>query len=262
MSDADPMLAFEEHGRGIPLVLLHGFPVDRRMWVAQIVDLSSVCRVIAIDLPGFGQSPRGSAASIEDFASAVYALLGSIKALPCVLAGWSMGGYTALALTRKHPDALRGLVLIDTKAAPDTEEQKAARGKMIDLAQGSGAGAIADQMVPKQIAEGTASSRPAVVRQLCNLMLACDPNTIANALAAMRDRRDQTDLLGTIRVPSLVIVGDSDTITPVAVAEAMKRQLVSARLAIIKGAGHASPIEQASQVNRALREFMQIVDKP
>jgi len=229
------------------------------MWNSQIAELSGTCRVVAVDLPGFGQSAKGSVASIEGFADAVYELLNSIDALPCVLIGWSMGGYTALALARKHLNALRGLILIDTKAEPDSSEQRAGRAKMIELAQTGGAAAIADAMVPKQIATGTATTRPALVQQLRHLMLACDPTTIQHALAAMRDRRDQTDLLPSIEVPTLVIVGDSDAITPTATAEAMNRLLPNCRMTIIKGAGHATPIEQPSQVNRALREYLQML---
>jgi 3-oxoadipate enol-lactonase len=202
MRDANDMLAHDDRGRGVPLVFLHGFPVDRRMWNAQVADLSSVCRIIAVDLPGFGQSPKRSTFSIEDLADAVYKLLKSIDALPCVLAGWSMGGYTALALARKHLDALRGLILIDTKAEPDNADQKAGRAKMIELVRTGGATAIAEQMIPKQVSSGTLSSRPAIVRQLRELILGCDPKTIENGLAAMRDRCDQTDLLPLIRVPT------------------------------------------------------------
>ena len=261
MSDREAKLAYDDRGRGMPLVFLHGFPVDRRMWSAQVAELSSIRRVIAIDLPGFGQSPKRAGFSIDDLADDVHALLKSLDAVPCVLAGWSMGGYTALALARKHPDALRGLILIDTKAEPDNVDQKAGRAKMIEVVRTGGAEAVADQMIPKQLAPGTVSSRPAIVRQLRTLMLQCDPGSIEQGLIAMRDRRDQTDLLASIRVPALVVVGDADAITPPAIAEAMARKLPSAKLTIIKGAGHAAPIEQPSQVNSAIGEYLQSIDE-
>src|SRR5215469_8282206 len=126
-------LSNTDRGRGLPLVLLHGFPMDRRMWDAQVGEFCAKHRVIAPDLLGFGQSKSEEPFSIESQADAVHALLRQVGALPCVLAGLSMGGYIAFAYARKYPNGLRGLVFVDTKAEGDSAEQKQGRQQMIEL---------------------------------------------------------------------------------------------------------------------------------
>ena len=249
-------LHYTDQGSGTPLVLLHGFPLDSRMWDAQVAALAAGRRVIAPDLRGFGQSRFDGAFTLGVLADDVHALLAGIGALPCVLGGLSMGGYVALAYAKKYPADLRGLMLIDTKAEADTAEGKQGREKMIDLVRKEGPKAIADQMVPKMLAGDAAGQRPQSAASLRALMEACPPKTIEHALAAMRDRPDRAGELASIEAPTLVIVGESDAITPPDVAEAMARKIPGARLVTIRGAGHMSPMEQPEQVNRAIRSFM------
>src|SRR5688572_17543028 len=250
------ILPYTDKGKGTPLVLLHGFPLDRRMWDAQVERLSQHYRVIAPDLRGFGQSRRSDPFTIESLADDLHIFLEQLAAVPCVLAGLSMGGYVALAHAAKYPKDLRGLILIDTKADGDTPEGKQGRAKMIELARTSGAKAVADQMEPKMLAAGTVQSRPDVVKSLRAMMENCEPHTIEYALAAMRDRPDRRGDLPSIKVKTLVIVGDSDAITPPDVAESMQKAIPGAKLEVIRGAGHMSPMEQPEQVNRAIERFM------
>jgi pimeloyl-ACP methyl ester carboxylesterase len=250
-------LHFIDQGRGTPVVLLHGFPLDSRMWAAQVPALTSAGhRVIAPDLRGFGQSRSDQPFTIQSLADDVHALLAGLGALPVVLAGLSMGGYVALAYAKKYPDDLRGLMLLDTKAEADTAEGKDGRQKMIDLVRKDGAKAVADQMMPKMLAKDAAAQRPQVAQELRRLMEATPPETIEHALAAMRDRPDRSGELSSIRVPTLVIVGESDAITPPQGAEAMAKNIPGATLETIRGAGHMSPMEQPEQVNRALTAFL------
>jgi len=167
-----------------------------------------------------------------------------------------MGGYVALAYARKYPADLLALILVDTRAEADTPEGKQGRQKMIDLARASGSSAVADQMMPKMTAPGLEQRRPEVASRLRTIMNACPPKTIEHALAAMRDRPDLTGFLPSIKVPTLVIVGESDAITPVASAEAMQKAIPNAKLTVIKEAGHMSPMEQPTQVNHAIRAFL------
>jgi len=245
-------------GNGVPVALLHGFPLDARMWEAQLQALSDAgYHAIAPDLRGFGQSKSDSAFTIESLADDAHALLGAIRAIPCVLVGLSMGGYVALAYVKKYPADLRALVLIDTKAEADTTDGKAARDKMIDLVRKDGAKAVADQMMPRMLAKDAAAQRPQAAQALRRIMENCPPKTIEHALAAMRDRPDRSGELASTKVPTLVIVGESDAITPPDVAETMARRIPSAHLVTIRGAGHMSPMEQPEQVNRALKAFLQ-----
>jgi len=250
-------LSYTDRGSGPPLVLLHGFPLDGRVWDDQAAGLADRCRVIVPDLRGFGQSKSDAPFTIESLADDVHALLAGIGALPCVLGGLSMGGYVALAYAKKYPADLRGLALIDTRAEGDSPEGKAGRAKMIETARGpGGAKAVADQMMPKMVAADARDHRPDLVRRLRGVMEACPPLTIEHALAAMRDRPDFTADLSSIRTPALIVVGDTDAITPPAMAETLHKGIAGSTLAVVKGAGHMAIMEQPAQVNQALRRFM------
>jgi pimeloyl-ACP methyl ester carboxylesterase len=194
---------------------------------------------------------------MESQADDIHALLAGMGALPCVLGGLSMGGYVAFAFARKYARDLRGLILVDTRAEADTAEGKAGRQKMIDLVRASGSAAIADQMMPKMLHADAAQKRPQLVQSLHAIMTACPPETIENALAAMRDRPHQVAALATISTPTLVVVGEGDAITPVSMAQTMHKGIAGSRLAVIQGAGHMAPMEQPSQVNQAIRQFIQ-----
>jgi len=245
-------------GGGRPtVVLLHGFPLDSRMWDAQFSALTSAgYRTIAPDLRGFGQSRDDRPFTIESLADDIHALLSAVGALPCVLVGLSMGGYVTLAYAKKYPGDLRGLVLVDTKAEADTAEGKQGREKMIELVRKEGSRSVADQMMPKMLAKDAAEQRPQTAQALRKIMEACPAKTIEHALAAMRDRPDRSGELSSIKVPTLVIVGDSDAITPPPVAQSMAEKIPGAQLVTIRGAGHMSPMEQPDQVNRAIRAFL------
>ena len=256
-------LAYTQAGGGpLPLVLLHGFPLDVRMWDAQIGALSNHARVIAPDLRGFGRSTDDSPFTMASLADDVHQLLRSIDALPCVLAGLSMGGYVALAYASKYASDLRGLALIDTKSTADDAEGRRARDQMIELARTQGAKAVADKMQPRMLAPSTLEQRPDVVAQLRILMEACPVKTIEHAQAAMRDRPDRTSILASLSAPVLIIVGEHDAITPPAAAEHMKQNAKQAELVVIKDAGHMSPMEQPEPVNAALRRVLALVRSP
>ena len=254
------LIHYTEQGEGNPIVLLHGFPLDSTMWAAQVSALAGAgYRVVTPDLRGFGESdfdpPKPRAYTLEALADELHVLLEGIDALPCALAGLSMGGYVALAYIKKYPCDLRGLVLIDTKAEADTPEGKQGREKMMDLVRREGARAVADQMMPTMLAADPAPD-PRVAASLRAMMEACPPRTIEHALAAMRDRPDRSGELAAIHVPTLVVVGEADALTPPAGAEAMARKIPGAQFVTIPGAGHMSPMEQPEQVNRAMISFL------
>ena len=252
--------SFDDRGSGIPFVLLHGFPLDRRMWAEQAADSSLRGRKIVIDLPGFGRSQPPIPFTIPSLARSVRELLAQLDALPCVLAGLSMGGYIALNFAREFQSDLRGLILVDTRAEADTVQGKENRQKMIELVRAKGSAAIADQMQPKLLSPDTVAHRPNQVRALRQMMEDAPAQTIEYALSAMRDRPDMTEALASIVTPALILVGDSDEITPPAVAKAMQKKLPDAEMVVIHGAGHMSPLEQPAQVNRAIRNFLARID--
>jgi len=250
------VMHYLEQGKGPALVLVHGFPLDSRMWEAQVAALSDQFRVIAPDLPGFGQSPGTGPFTMDSVATQLNNFLDAIGVQQFVLAGLSMGGYIALAFSKKCPRRLDGLVLMDTRAEGDTAQGKEARMKMIEAAKTSGAKAVSDLMLPKLLASESIQKRPELAGKLRQIMESQKVETIERALLAMRNREDYTDHLPSIADPTLIVVGENDAITPPAMSEAMHRAIRKSELVIVKGSGHMSPMEQPEQVNQALRRFL------
>jgi pimeloyl-ACP methyl ester carboxylesterase len=244
---------FAEAGRGSAVVLLHGFPLDSRVWEGQMSGLAGEFRVIAPDLPGFGQSGPPSPFSIESLADDVHALLRQVDALPCILGGLSMGGYAAQAFINKYPNDVAGLMLIDTKSEGDTAQAKQGRARMIELVRAGGSAAVAGQMMPNMMTNS--GSRPEIASRLMGMMRECPPLTIEYALLALRDREDYRECLASIPVPTLIVVGRGDAIAPVSIAEQMAAQIPRATLAIIPDAGHMAPIERPELVNQAMLKY-------
>lgn len=250
-------LHFQEAGSGSPLVWLHAFPLSSELWRPQLNGLTDEFRIIAPDLPGFGNSPDfESDPSVEHMANAVMALLTQLGIKEkIILGGLSMGGYTALAFARLFPESLRALILCDTRAEADNAEGKANRDKMIATAQNEGAAPIVEQMLPKLLGETSQEERDGVVQTVRTLASQQSATAIANALRALRDRPDSLDLLPQITVPTLVIVGDEDTITPPSMSQTLAAKIPNSRLETIAQAGHLSNIEQPEIFNRIVRDF-------
>jgi pimeloyl-ACP methyl ester carboxylesterase len=254
-------LSFDDVGDGPALVLLHAFPLARAMWRPQVEALQGDYRLIAPDLRGFGGSRGFTAApSVETMADDVAALLDELKvAGPMVLGGLSMGGYVALAFARRHPARLRGLVLADTKADPDDAEGRANRDRLIAFASNNTARAVIDQMLPKLLGPATAAQAPQVVEEVRAIASRQTAAGIVGALEGLRDRPDANPGLGAIAVPTLVLVGRDDTLTPPAKSEEMAARIPNARLVVLDGAGHLSNLEQPDRFTAALRSFLQSV---
>ena len=248
---------YQDSGSGPTIVLLHGFPLSNQIWRDVVPELARRHRVIAPDFPGFGKSTLGQPFTIASLADDLHTLLRQIGASPCVLGGLSMGGYVAAAYYRAFAASLRGLMLIDTKVEADTDAQKQGRTQMIELVHSHGAKAVSDQMFPKMLGTGVAASRPQLAHGLREIMESCPPATIEAACLAMRDRPDNTDLLPGISIPTLVIVGQSDVITPPAAAEKMRAAIPKAHLATIPQAGHLSPMEHPVLVAQAIGRFVE-----
>ncbi|MGH2719621.1 MAG: alpha/beta fold hydrolase [Actinomycetota bacterium] len=252
----DELLGHESAGSGPMLVLIHGFPFDRRMWAAQGA-LAQERRVVALDLPGRGLSAGISVegATIESYADQVAELIraetGSVGTQADV-AGLSMGGYIAFALWRRHPGLVRSLLLSGTRAGADSEEGKAARTANADIAWAEGTIGLAEKMLPKVLAPATGDE----IRNRVLQMFDETPGLTAIAdLVAMRDRADSTDLLATITVPTLVLRGDQDAVASEADARAMAEGIKEAEFAAIPNAGHLAPLENPDAWNEAVRAF-------
>jgi YbgC/YbaW family acyl-CoA thioester hydrolase len=250
-------LAVEVQGEGPAILFIHGYPLDRSIWRAQIDALEGFRR-IAPDLRGMGQSDAPDLGySMSIYAADLAALLDVLGVDEVVLCGLSMGGYIALEFLRQRRSRVRGLVLMDTRAEADTPEIRRSRDAAAATAKERGAAAIADAMLPKVLAAATLGRRPDMAERLRSLMAGTPVPGIVGALAAMRDREGSEALLETLApIPTLVVVGEADGVTPPAQARAMAAAIPGAKLAIIPGAGHLPPLEQPDATTERLREFL------
>lgn len=250
-------VAYEDEGRGRPVVLLHGFPFNRSMWRGQVGALREEYRVITPDLRGLGETGAGVvAATMEEMAEDLAALLVELNVGRAVVGGLSMGGYVALAFLRAHPERVGALLLADTRPQADTDDGRRTREETARRALAEGMEPIADAMLPKLLAPATRERRPDVVARVREMILSTKPEGAAAALRGMAVRRDQTDLLEAVNVPTLIVVGSEDAITPPSDAEAMHAKIRGSRLLKIEGAGHVSNVERPVEFNRALAEFL------
>jgi len=242
-----------EMGDGPPVVLLHGYPLDGAMWSGVARVLAHRFRVLKPDLPGRGETTAPSEGRLGDYADFVQALL---EALPGAagLAGFSMGGYVALELARRRPENLRALVLVDTRASADDDAGRAKRDEAIATVRSSGVEAIAEAMRPRLLTARSLANRD-LVERVDRIMKRQRPETVEGDLTAMRDRPDARDRLSEIAIPTLVVVGEEDALTPPAESEAMASAIPGARLVRIAGAGHLTPMERPGAVAAALGDF-------
>ncbi len=245
-------------GRGLPVLLIHGYPLDGTIWAPQIAGLSDIARLIAPDLRGHGSSEAVQGpASMDLLAEDCLNVLDALGiSEPVVVGGLSMGGYIALAFYRNYPHRVSGLMLAATRAGADSPEGKVARDAAAKLAGEMGASAIAAAMLPKMFAPGTYDRQPELVARVQGIMAGTSVEGILGDLDGMKNRPDSTPLLPEISVPTLIIHGAEDQILPRAEAEAMYEAIPGARLKILADAGHLVNLEQPDLFNHALREFL------
>jgi pimeloyl-ACP methyl ester carboxylesterase len=248
-------LAYTDEGEGLPMVLLHGFPLSRGAWSKQVEAFKGRHRVITPDLRGFGESESTSGiVSMQRLAEDIHALTEQLATGPVILAGHSMGGYVALAFANAFPKALRGLMLVATKAGTDSSEAAAARHALAEKVRAQGPAVVVDAMAPKMLAAGNADARMAAAVR--GIMKNASTEGVIATLLGMAERPDENDRLDQIRVPTLVIAGSEDTVIPPSESEALAKAIPGAQLVLIPRAGHLVAFEQARAFNDAVRNWL------
>lgn len=250
-------IAYTDEGSGTPLVLIHGYPLSRRMWDPQVQGLSANARVIAIDLRGHGESQAPFwLTTVDTYADDVRGLLDHLGIDRAVICGFSMGGYVAFAFLRRYPERVRALILADTRPQPDAPEGKAARFQSALTAQNQGAGAIAEAMIGRLLSQKSMDEKADLVERVKGIMQGAPVQGIAGDLMAMAERPDSVPMLPSISLPTLVIVGEVDGLTPLADSQLMAERIPGAKLEVIPGAAHLSNMEEPEHFNRAVRELL------
>lgn len=249
-------LAYDEAGSGIPLLFIHGWPHDRTLWAAQWSGLQTQARCLAPDLRGFGDSSLAPPHSIEQYADDLAAFLAMIGVERALVCGLSMGGYVALSMLRRHRALFRGLILTSTRATADTPEARDERTRLIAFVEENSVEALAARQLRAMVGETTFNSRPDVLEALRQLMAVAPREGVVGGLRAMAERRDSTDLLAGIDVPTLVVSGTEDTVTPPAEMRALAEAIPGSRLEVIESGGHVCAYERPAAFNHVVGEYL------
>jgi pimeloyl-ACP methyl ester carboxylesterase len=230
------------------------------MWRAQRGALEAEGhQVLAPDLPGFGATPLSQEERLSDFAGHARACLDRAKVERAVVCGLSMGGYVALRLFSQAPERFAGLLLADTKAAADTEQQRQNRLAQIARIEREGSAWLADEMIPLLVAPQT---DVALREELRAMMAEARPEAVTRALSAMAARPDSTPLLHAIEVPTAIVVGAHDALTGPEVMRVLAEKIPDASFTCIDGVGHLSNLEAPAEFNRVLDELIgRVVDE-
>lgn len=234
---------------GVPIVLLHGFPLDHRMWGPVQRELQKTHRVLVPDLRGFGQAPVKPDGSMEAHAADVLRMMDRVGARRFAVAGFSMGGYVALALARAAPERVAGLALLGTRPEADKPEAAAGREATARKVLDEGTKVLEDAMLGKLLTAAAPADAVALTR---SMIAAVPPTGAAAALRGMGARRDQRDVLPALRVPTVVVHGTADALVPPEAGRAMADAVPGARFVAIEGGAHLVPLEFPREVADAL----------
>ena len=242
---------------GPPIVLIHGFPLSHEMWTHQIEVLKNVYRVVAFDLRGQGRSEAGDGQfTLEFLLDDLIALLDHLEIRQAVLCGLSMGGYMCLRTAERNPERVSGLILCDTKSEADSNETKLARSASIRAIKRNGIGAYAEAFLKGALSPTSLKDRD-VMETATKIVQQNQALGLCGTLLALAGRTDTTLFLPKIEVPTLILVGEQDTITPPEHSRRMQSMIQNSELHIIPQAGHMTNMENPTIFNTHLIKFLQ-----
>jgi 3-oxoadipate enol-lactonase len=254
----DIELFYETVGDGPPIVFLHPFPVNHNFWKPVADALSTRYRIVLPDLRAHGQSGvgEGAAATMQKHADDVARLCDELKIGRATFVGCSIGGYILFEFWRRFRERVNALALWDTKAAADIPEARANRLQSAEQVMERGSEQFVDAMLEKLLGESTRRNRPDIVDDARRMMLRTSKEGVAAAQRGMAERSDSVATLATITVPTLVVVGEEDTATPMAEAQVMLKGIRGSELRTVPRAGHYAAFERPEDASGILREFL------
>lgn len=250
---------YQERGfpQGLPVVFIHGFPFNNTMWSSQMMALPQEYRAVSFDVRGHGESDIADGQySIELFTDDLISLLDHLDIRQAALCGLSMGGYIALRAVERHPDRVRALVLCDTRSEADSNEAKIKRASQVRAVKSHGVKPFAESFVKAVLAPETFSKNPKIVATVQSVIESTSPLSICGTLLALAARTDTTQALAGIKVPTLIMAGEHDALTPPAASQSMHSSIKGSEIQIIPGAAHMSNMENPSFFNDKLLAFL------
>lgn len=254
----DITLDYQETGDGsTPIIFLHGFPFNQTMWTPQWEPLKREFKLITYDHRGHGQSEAGDGQyPLEFFVDDLFGMLEYLRLPKVIIMGLSMGGYIALRAVEREPQRFKALVLCDTRSEADSNEAKLNRASAIKTVKKQGVSVFAEGFLKAVLAPSTISSRPDIVQTVREMINGNSAVGICGTLLALATRTDTTAALAGFKLPTLILVGEQDGVTPPSASQAMNQRIVGSRLATIPNAGHLSNLENPEAFNRHLLEFL------
>lgn len=252
------VLYYNDVGEGdVPILFLHGFPFDKSMWNEQLDSLKSLHRVIAVDIRGFGQSKdENTDLTIDLFAEDVIAMMDKLAIKKAIICGLSMGGFIALNAIKRFPERFEALLLCDTNCIADTADAKEKRYKAIEQIRSEGTDEFNEKFIKNVFHPDSLINKREVVNDLRSTVFANSERIITAGLVALAERFETCSSLKAVKVPTLIICGREDNVTPLSQSQFMHDHIDGAVLKIIETAGHVSNLEQPETFNKHLLDFL------
>jgi pimeloyl-ACP methyl ester carboxylesterase len=254
----DCTISYSDSGKGIiPVIFIHGFPFDKSSWKPQYEFLQLKYRVIAYDIRGFGKSTSGKERkSINQFADDLVNFMNGLKIDKAIVCGLSMGGYILLNAVIRYPERFTTLILCDTQCNADTPEGREKRKQTIAKINSTGISEFAETFINNIFCRSTLNYNKVLVNSIKNIILSTSTETITETLSALAERSETCSLLHTISIPTLIMCGREDSITPPGLSELLQSKIANSTLHIIENAGHMSNLEQPEKFNKYLDSFL------
>ncbi|MES2796433.1 MAG: alpha/beta hydrolase [Bacteroidota bacterium] len=252
--------SYDDLGEGFsPIIFIHGFPFSKSMWQPQVDFLKKTHHVIAYDIRGFGRSTSEviRTASMELYAEDLIALMDGLHIEKAIVCGFSMGGYILLNALHRFPERFSGVILADTQCIADSQEAKENRNKTIEDIQENGLKSFAEKFILKLFCEASLKHKKEIVKSIKNQILNTSQDSIIGGLKAMANRSDTSASLIEIDVPTLIICGKEDVLTPVEQSKFLEKNIEKSSLHILKKAGHLSNLEQPDHFNKIILDFIE-----
>ena len=251
-------LSYNDVGEGhIPIVFLHGFPFDKTMWQEQLDFFKSTHRVITCDIRGFGKSiDEESHLSMDLFANDLILFIDKLSIDKVIICGLSMGGYIAFNAIKRFPSRFEALILCDTQCIADSYDVKVNRYQTISDIKEFGATNFNEGFIKKVFYEKSLINKPELVEQLRNVVFANSDHIITQGLTALAERVETCSILDNISIPTLIICGREDVVTPLEESKFMNSKIKGSILHVIGNAGHVSNLEEPGKFNKYIRDFL------
>jgi len=253
-------VSYFEEGKGeIPVIFIHGFPFDKSMWKDQVYALSSDHRAIAYDVRGYGNSHAGTEEfTVDQFADDLFLFMDALQIRKAIVCGLSMGGYIVLNAITKQRERIAGLILCDTQCAADTEEGKEKRRKTIAFIKKNGLKDYAEESMKNLFAPQSFTDKKEQVAFVKDMILTAEAGNICKTLEALANRKETCSTLDKVNIPTLILVGKEDKVTPLAAAQKMQELIAGSQLHVIAEAGHMSNLENPSDFIAQVKVFLHL----